>query len=145
MTVCGLAAESVTVKFALIVPLSPSVTVTSLIVMSGLNPVLQSFTAEALLRGIADAMLKSEVLSFVSMHPPDFLNVAVALPGADVGLLPSKQLAVLPYPTRSTTPAGHWPLNAPAFETSATLPAPAVIEIVPIASGVGRFVVPPVP
>src|SRR5947209_18767284 len=99
--------------------------------MSGLNPVLQSFTAEALLRGIADAMLKSEVLSFVSMHPPDFLNAAVALPGANVGLLPSKQLAVLPYPTRSTTPAGRWPLNPPAFETSPHCPDPAAIEMLP--------------
>ena len=50
-------------------------------------------------------------------------------------------------PTRSTIVAlvGHVPLSGVVFETSATLPVVPDIGIVPVASGLGRGVVPPVP
>ena len=96
MTVCVLVAESDTVKSTVFVPVSPSVTVTSLMVMSGLNPVLQSFAGELLLRGFGAEVTKSAALSLVSTQPPDFLKSAVVLLGAGAGPVPSKPFAVLP-------------------------------------------------
>ena len=66
------------------------------------------------------------------------VSVAVAVP--------SEQFA-LPKPTRSTTvpPVGQAPLSSVVELTSATFPAVALIAIVPVASGAGRLVVPPVP
>src|SRR3981081_2162420 len=86
---------------ALTVPLFPSVTVTSLIVMSG----LQSPIGEAVLRGFGEAVKKSDALSFVSTQPPALGKSAVVLAGAGAGPEPSKQwpavVELLPYPTRS--------------------------------------------
>ena len=42
-------------------------------------------------------------------------------------------------------PTGQAPLSAVVLPTSATFPAVPDIAIVPVASGVGRFVVPPRP
>jgi hypothetical protein len=74
------------------------------------------------------------------MQPPDFLKSAVVALGAGAGPLPSKQLAVVPYPTRSMmlAPDGHAPDKAVVVLTNATLPAVAAIAIVPVASGVGN-------
>jgi hypothetical protein len=66
--------------------------------------------------------------------------------GAGVGPEPSKQLGVVPKPTKSTLPgAGHAPERAAVVETSATFPAAADSAIVPVASGVGSAAVPPAP
>lgn len=59
-------------------------------------------------------------------------DVEFVVPGA--GPLPSKNVAVLPYPTRSTM--------APAASTTATRPAEADIVSVPMASGIGSAVAP---
>ena len=75
VTVCALAAVSVTVKVALTVPLLPSVTVTSLMITSGLH----SPTSAALLRGFGCATKKSLALSFVSTQPPALRKTAVVL------------------------------------------------------------------
>ncbi len=59
----------------------------------------------------------------------------------------SKQLAP-PKPTKSITEAGNGqpvPVNAVVLFTSATLPAVALIAVLPVALGVGKLVVPPVP
>src|SRR5436305_2146870 len=86
---------------------------------------------------------KSALLLFVScpamVRCADvvLLNVGVAAP--------SKQLAE-PYPTKSTADAlGHVPDNKVVELTRATLPVVALIAILPVASGVGRLEVPPVP
>jgi hypothetical protein len=103
------------------------------------------------LRGFGAEIRESAALSFVSMHPPDCLNSAVVLPGAGAGPTPSKQklsvAAVPPYPTRSMMLIleGHAPESAVAPKTSATFPVVAAIAIVPLASGVGKLVVPPLP
>ena len=66
-----------------------------------------------------------------------------------VGPLPSKLSAEEPNPTKSATLAlGRQPvaqLRAVVFRTSATLPEDRLMLIVPVASGVGRLVVPPEP
>ena len=79
VTVCALAAESVTLKVAVSVPLSPSVIVVSPMLTSGLNPVEQSLIGEPLLRGLGVAVTKSARLSFVSVQPPDFRKLAMVL------------------------------------------------------------------
>ena len=55
-----------------------------------------------------------------------------------------QSLAVVPKLTASTT-VGHAPDSAVVEDTSATLPAVAPMAIVPVASGVGSALVPPVP
>ena len=91
-------------------------------------------------------MLKSVALLSVSVHPLDARSAAVVLLGAAVGPEPSKHV-VLPKPTKSmiVAPVGQLPVSAVVLLTSATLPAVALMLIFPVASGVGRFVVPPVP
>ena len=87
----------------------------------------------------------------MSIQPPLFLKSAVVLPGAGAGPEPSKQkldvAAVLPYPTRSRMFAlvGHAPESAVVPKTSATFPVVADKAIVPLASGVGKSIVPPLP
>ena len=61
---------------------------------------------------------------------------------------PSEQFAAEPKPTKSTSVGslvGHEPVSAVVLLTSATLPAVALIAIVPVASGVGSAVVPAAP
>ena len=70
---------------ALTVPEFPSVTVTSFIVISG----LQSPMGEALLRGFGCAENKSLALSLVSTQPPAFRKSALVFDGAAAGPLPS--------------------------------------------------------
>ena len=97
-----------------------------------------------LLRGFGAAFTKSALLLSVSVQPLLILNSAVVLLGAPVAPLPSKQLAPLPYPTRSITelPSEHDADKAVGLLTSATFAAVALMLIAPIALGVGRSVVP---
>ncbi len=91
--------------------------------------------------------MKSSPFWSVSVQPLLFLSTAFVLLGAGVGPEPSKQFAVDPYPTKSRmlAPPGHDPVRAVVVLTSATLLAVADIAIVPVASGAGKFVVPPAP
>jgi O-acetyl-ADP-ribose deacetylase (regulator of RNase III) len=102
---------------------------------------------DALFRGFAAAALKSEVLLSVSVQPFAVRSTAFVLLGAGVGAEPSKQFAVLPKPTKSMieTELGQAPLSAVVLFTNATLPAVAAMLMLPVASGVGRLVVPPPP
>ena len=100
----------------------------------------------AVLRGLGAPVAKSDALLSVSVQPPAARRAAVVFvrPAAT---LPSKQLAV-PYPRKSTTlPANGQPLplSAVVAFTSATLPVVALIAMAPVASGVGRPLVPPAP
>ena len=108
----------------------------------------QGFVADAVFRGVGEPTLKSVELLSVSVQPALALSTALVLLGAEVGADPSKQFAVVPNPTKSTTaaPNGHPPpVNAVVVLVNATFPAVALMLMLPMASGVGRFVVPPAP
>ncbi len=108
----------------------------------------QGLKADAVLRGVGIPETKSLELTSVSVQPPSARRSAVVLLGAGAGPAPSKQLAVLPKPTKSTTlaPKGQPdPLRGVVLLTKATSPAVAPIVIEPVTSGVGNAVVPPVP
>lgn len=102
--------------------------------------------AVALLRGFGVPAVKSAALLSESAQPSPFLMTAFVALGAGARAA-SKQLAVEPKPTKSTTepPEGHEPVSAAGMFVSATLPAVADICVVPVASAVGRSVVPPAP
>ena len=106
----------------------------------------QAASVLAVLCGIGAAALKSAELVAVSEHA--FVRIAaVVFDSVAVGL-PSEQFAALPKPTRSTnvgSDVGHEPVSAVVLFTSATLPAVALILMEPVASGVGRLVVPAAP
>lgn len=59
----------------------------------------------------------------------------------------SEQFVPDPKPTKSMTagPSGQPPVRAAVVSTSATLPEVALMLMLPVASGVGRLAVPPVP
>jgi hypothetical protein len=85
--------------------------------------------------------LKSLALLSVSVQPPLSRTTLDVLLGAAVGPVPSKQFAVPPKPTKSTTvapPFGHVPVRAVGALTRATLPAVPDMFIAPMASAVGR-------
>jgi hypothetical protein len=132
------------VKFApamvTLVPTVPLVGEKLLMLGAGVPPV-------ALLRGFTVPVVKSAALLSVSVAPfPARKSEAVA-DGAGAAPVPSNASAV-PYPTKSATfaaPAGLSTAKTVVVDVTATLPAVADIEIVPVASGVGRLVVPPVP
>ena len=99
--------------------------------------------AVAVLRGVGAAIEKSLELLPVMLQPPLLRIAAVVLEIAEAGF---GQFAV-PVPTRSRTlaPVGHVPEStAVAFE-SATFVLLPDMAVVPVASGVGNGVVPPVP
>src|SRR5215203_2998133 len=83
------------------------------------------------------------VLSWLALRETD-----VVLLVAGVGPLPAKSFAVLPKPTKSTTasvPSQFVPqVSAAVVLTSATLPAVALIAMVPVTSD-GTSAVPPAP
>ena len=105
----------------------------------------QTFSGEAVLRGVTLPLAKSAPLSSVSTQPPFARKIATLFDGADA-TLPSKPLAV-PKPTRSTTaaPVGAAPTCAVLLLLSNTLPVVPDMVRVPVASGVGKSCVPPVP
>ena len=84
--------------------------------------------------------MKSATLLCVSVQPFPVRRSALVLLGAEAGAAPLKQFAVLPYPSRSTmfTSFGHAPVSAVVLLTTATLPEPAAIAMVPVASGDGN-------
>ena len=98
-------------------------------------------------RGAGCERPKSAALLPESKQPAELRAIALELLGAGAAAAPSKQLAVLPYPTRSTTLAfaGQTPDKGIVELTSVTFPAVAAREIVPTTSGVGscRPVLPP--
>ena len=107
------------------------------------------FKVEAVFLGVGTPAAKSAALLLLSVQPFKALITAFVLDGAGVAPVPSKQFAVVPNPTKSTTvaPVGQLVpavINVFTF-TSATLPAVPLIAIVPVASGVGKEVVPPAP
>ena len=76
-------------KVAVVVPLSPSVAVTSLMVRFGGELPVQSLAGEAELRGNGAETSESAALLLVSVQPPAFLNAAVVFDGVFVGAAPS--------------------------------------------------------
>ena len=129
-----------------VVPELPSASATSLI-ESVVEPPEHGASVEAVLRGFGVPDAKSAAFWSTSVQPLAALRTAAMLEGAGVGPVPSKQFAVVPKPTKSTIdpPVGQAPESAVVALRRATLPTVALIEIVPVASGVGRFVVPPAP
>jgi hypothetical protein len=105
------------------------------------------FGTDALLRGFGAPVVKSAVFPSVSVQPASLLSTAVVLLGAGAGPLPSKQLALLPYPTRSIrlALAGHAPLSATELFSRATFPAVLLILMLPMLSGDGKSAEPPPP
>ena len=101
----------------------------------------------AVFRGFGAPVAKSVELTSASVQPFLPRSTAVLLLGAGVGPAPSKQFAVVPYPTKSImlAPVGQETVKAVVVLTSATLLAVADIAMLPVASGVGRLVVPPAP
>ena len=96
--------------------------------------------------GVGAPAAKSAELLLVSVRPRPARSAAVVLLSVGVGDV-SEQFAA-PYPTKSWTLGANGqpvPARSVAVFTSATLPAVALIAMLPVASGVGRFVVPPVP
>src|ERR1043166_5068320 len=89
-------ADKLTVNVAVVVPLFPSATVTSLIVRSGGVPAVQLLNGELVLRGAGAETRKSALLLFVSVQPPALRKSALVLLGAPARPAPSKQSAVVP-------------------------------------------------
>ena len=88
--------------------------------------------------------VKLLLLILLSVHPLPALKCAVVLERA-AATEPSKQLAV-PKPIKSIVLAqGHEPLKRVVLFTNAIFAAVADIAITPVASGVGKLVVPPAP
>jgi len=110
----------------------------------GFVGVAQVFVAEEVFLGVGDAAAKSVLLLSVSVQPPPARMSAVVVLGAGAFAPPSLQLAVEPYPTKSTIDAlaGQAPDEAVVVLMSATFPAVALIAIVPVASAVGRLFTP---
>src|SRR6266480_907209 len=92
----GAGDDRLTVKVAVVVPLLPSVTVTSLIVRFGGVPATQLLNAELVFRGKGAVTRKSAPLLFVSIQPPALRRSALVLLGAGARPEPSKQSAVVP-------------------------------------------------
>ena len=111
VTVAGsMGSEKVTVMLAsfgaMVAPLIGSTVVTT-------GPIS---TIGAVRRGFGAPLTKSEPLTSVSVRPPFLRKSAVVLLAAGAFVLPSRQVAVVPYPTRSTrsssrsdrTTSGRW-------------------------------------
>src|SRR5882672_10862044 len=96
ISVEGAEVERLTVKAAIVVPLLPSLTVTSLIVRFGGVPATQLLSGELVLRGKGVETRKSAGLSSVSVQPPALRKSAVVLLGAGACPAPSKQFALVP-------------------------------------------------
>ena len=124
----------------------PAITVEGLLdpLPDGFVGVAQVFVAEEVFLGVGDAAAKSALLLSVSVQPPPVRMSAVVVLGAGAFAPPSLQLAVEPYPTKSTIDAlaGQAPDEAVVVLMSATFPAVALIAIVPVASAVGRLFTP---
>src|SRR5882672_11136998 len=114
-------------------------------VPEGLFTPLQVLVADAEFRGLGAPVAKSARLLSVSVQPLLVRKPAVVLLSVGAAA-PSKKLA-FPYPTKSmilaSSAAGQGvepPLQASPVVvlTNATLPAPALMVMVPVTSGVGN-------
>src|ERR1043166_13425 len=105
----------------------------------GVPPPEHGLSGEPVLRGVGAPVAKSAELPSVSVQPPAARSTAFVLLGAGVAAAPSKQLAGVPKPTKATiwAPEGHATVCAVAVLTRATLPAVALMLIVPVASAAG--------
>jgi hypothetical protein len=87
------AEDKLTVNVAIVVPLLPSVTVTSFMDSDGVGVGVgvppQVFIADEVFRGAGAAVAKFAELLSVSVHPPAALKMALVLLGAGAGA-PSK-------------------------------------------------------
>ena len=107
----------------------------------------QGCAGELLLRGLGVPDVKSAELLSVSVQPPSARWTAFVFEGAGAAA-PSEQVVPDPKPTKSTTVAPNGqplPDMAVVVLTTATLPAVALMLMLPVASGVGRLFVPPDP
>src|SRR5262249_4346627 len=111
------------------------------------SPAGHRWGGDAEFRGSGGLAVKSAELLSMSLQPEWVLNAASVFPRSGAGPPPSKQVAELPYPTKSIMfePVGQAPVNVVELLTNATLAEVAPIAIVPVASGVGRSTVPPAP
>ena len=136
--------DRLTVKVAVTVPLLPSPIETSLIESVTCGAPLQALSADAELRGAGVAAVKSAPLLLVSVQPSPARSAAVAFvrPGAWVV---SQAVEPEPYETLSTAPTAQVPVAVVVLARRATFPADPLMATVPVASGVGRFTVPPAP
>ena len=89
-------ADKLTVNVAVVVPLFPSITVTSLIDRFGVAAPEQLLTGEDELRGNGAETKKSAALSFVSVQPPALRKSALVLLCAGACVEFSEQSAVVP-------------------------------------------------
>lgn len=138
---------SVSVGVSVAVAVTVSVGVNVAVDVSVGVGVAQGFAVDKVLRGLGKPVVKSELLLSVSVQPFPARRSEVVLLGAGAAEL-SLQFVPAPYPTKSITlpEKGHpLPLSAVVEFTSATFPAVALRLILPVASGVGKFVVPPAP
>ena len=140
-------ADAVAVTVTTVCAASLAVLVLSERLTVGVAPAAQGDGGLAVLRGLTVPAEKSSGLLSASVQPAAARETEVVLPGAGVGPLPSKQFAVAPKPTKSTRlpPVGHAPVSGVTVLERATLPAVPLMAVVPVASGAGRLVVPPVP
>ena len=128
-------------KVNVVVPALPSFWVTLLTERLG-----QTLMVVALFRGgllVFEVMVeKLLLLASVSVQPFCARTTESVLLGAGVAAVPSKQLAVVPKPTKSTmvAPVGQAPVNAVVVFTRATLPAAPAMAMLPVAFGVGSAV-----
>jgi hypothetical protein len=111
---------------------------------AGVPPPAQTLKALAVLRGVGAPVLKSALLTSVSVQPPLARSTASEFDGAGVGPLPSKALAVVPKPTRSTVVA---PVGVAVVVLLARmiLPTVALRARLALLSGVGSATPAPLP
>src|SRR4051794_29007584 len=103
------------------------------------------FAVDIELRGLAVFDVKSVLLLPTSEQAPSTREIAmVVADGVGAAAEPSKQFANSPYPTKSTMegPAGHTPVRGTVEFTRATFPVEPSNAVLPVASGVGRLIVP---
>ena len=99
------------------------------------------------MRGLGAPVAKSAELLSVSVQPPSARWTALVFEGAWAAEV-SEHVVPEPKPTKSKTVAPNGqplPERAVVVLTRATLPAVALMLMLPVASGVGRLVVPPDP
>ena len=108
-----------------------------LLTLGAVSPPPHGATVIAVFRGAGAPAKKSPLLLSVSVQPAPARDADVVLLRVAVGPAPSKQFVVVPKPTKSMTAVGQEPDRVVVESTSATLPAPAAIGIVPATSAVG--------
>lgn len=96
------------------------------------------FNGEAELRGKGAPVEKSALLLSVSVQPANARKSALVFDGGAAGVV-SLQLAVAPYPTKSTTPVdGQDIVKRVALDIKTTFPEVPPMALVPVISAVGK-------